>query len=365
MSPDSSFYTKSAANYLAGKGFVAPTTYPFDETSLESYMATWPVGYPALIALISYLTEFDPFISSKLTNTFFLGFIFILLYYWYGVNSLFPACYFCSFNLLEVFSYTWSEGVFLFFLLWLLYLIERMFSLKNSYINTVLLIFCLVSMTLLRYAGLIYFFYIAIITVILFLQKKYSIAKQLTIVISISSLLIFCYLLNNYYMSGGFFGGHPRIFPEVESWSAFLKLFINGFINELFIARKFYWSMDLLFIFLLALQLIVCYYIFRKRNHLNMNSFKGTPQLITVFSSLFYLAFIVIIRKLSPFDAFDYRILAPFSTPVFIVLLGNLKYERAQHDTSYFNIVIVSFFLLSLIMNLPKTFILKWLGVVV
>jgi hypothetical protein len=363
MSLDSEFYTKSTTNYLAGKGFVAPITYPFDENTPEAFITVWPIGYPVLIAIVSYLTGFDAFISSKLANAIFLGFVFILLFYWYGSYSLLPACYFCSFNQLEIYSYTWSEGVFLFFLLWLLYLSEKVLSQKSTYLHTVLLIFCLVAMSLLRYAGLIYFFYLSFVTIILFLQNKNSLAKQFTIVISVSSLLIFCYLLNNYFISGGFFGSHPRIFPETESWLSFLKLLSNGLINELFIARKYYWSWDPIFAFLLILQLIVCYYILKNRSNLNLGSLQKNHGLTAILSSFFYLIFIVILRKVSPFDAFDYRILAPFSTPIFIILLGNLRYERVQNENSGLNILIASFFILSLIMNLPKIFILNWFGV--
>ena len=116
MSPDSDFYIQTANNSLQGKGFITPITYPFDETTPESFTAIWPIGYPALIAVFSYITGTDTVLSSKAVNIIFLGFIFILLYRWYGENSFLPACYFCSIGLLEIYSYTWSEGAFLFFL---------------------------------------------------------------------------------------------------------------------------------------------------------------------------------------------------------------------------------------------------------
>ncbi|WMN12916.1 hypothetical protein QYS49_34990 [Marivirga salinae] len=364
MSPDSKFYTKSATNYNLGKGFVAPTTYPFNETTPESYMTVWPVGYPALIAIFSNLTGFNSFVSSKITNAFFLGLIFILLYYWFGEYSILPACYFCSFNQLEIYSYTWSEGVFLFFLLWLLYLLERNLAGKKSSVNLILSIICLASLPLLRYAGLIYFFYLATVVVILFLKKRYLVGKHISVVLFVSSILVFSYLLNNYFISGGFFSGRPRIFPEVESLSIFLKLLFTGIVNELFILRNFYWNWDPLFILMLLIQLIICYYIFRKKEHLDVDVLKGKKHILTISSSFFYLISIFVIRKLSPFDAFNYRILAPFSTPIFIVLLGNLRYKIERHKYNYFHILIVSFFILSLIMNLPKKFILSWLGVI-
>ena len=364
MSPDSDFYIRAANNVLDGKGFIAPTTFPFDETTPESHFAIWPVGYPAMIVTVCYITGLDSFVSSKLVNVIFLGFIFILLYHWYGAHSLLPACYFCSFGKLEIFSYTWSEGAFLFFLLWLLYLLDRKFELKMSYLNIVLLIFCLVAITFLRYAGLIYFFYITILIVIRFVQKKYDLAKRLSFIIAVSSLFVFGYLLHNYFLTGGFFGSNPRIFPQIESWSYFFKVFFNGLLNEFFLARNFSWTWDPLFVLMLFLQLLVCYYVFRKRSRLNGYSFQSTNNLVMISSGLFYLGFILVVRRISPFDTFDYRILAPFSTPIFITLLGNLRYIHEQYKINDLNIVIVSFFVLSLLMNLPKDFLLKWLDVI-
>ncbi len=361
LSPDSDFYIRAADNYLHGKGFLAPATYPFDENTPQSHLAIWPVGYPAMIVTVSYITGLDTFVSSKLVNVIFLGFIFILLYYWYGKYSLLPACYFCSFGKLEVFSYTWSEGVFLFFLLWLLYLLDRILAEKNSYLHIILLIFCLVGITLLRYAGLIYFFYITILIFIFFVQKRYNLVRRLTFIIAISSLPVFGYLLYNYSLTGGFFGGQTRIFPEIESWSFFLRGFLNSFLNEFLMARNFYRSWDSLFVLMFFLQLLVCYYVFRMRDHLKRYSFQSTNNLVLVSSGLFYLVFIFVLRRMSPFDTFDYRILAPFSTPVFISLLGNLRPINEQYKINGLNIVIVSFFLLSLLINLPKEFFLKWL----
>jgi len=364
MSPDSQFYTKTATNFIEGHGLVTPNYYPFDENTPESYTAIWPPGYPFLIATFSYLSGFNVFISSKIVNAIFLGLIFILLYYWYGPNSFLPACYFCSFSKLELFSYTWSEGVFLFFLLLILFSAEKILLSKSTLTNSFLLIIALVSLVLLRYAGLIFFFYLAIVLIILIASNKYDIAKLLFIIISISGILLSCFFLINYFLSGGFFGKEPRIFPENESWIFFFNLLFNGIINELFITRNFYWTWDWMFVVTLAVQILVCFYIITKRKQLNLKSLKGINNQFIISAGLFYLVFIIILRKLSPFDAFDYRILAPFSTPIFISLLGNLRLKENYSKRYDIKLVLSSFFILSLILNLPKTFVLKWIGII-
>ncbi len=363
MEPDSHIYVRAADNYLNGNGFIAPTSNP--DVSSESYLTIFPIGYPIAIVTVCYLTGLDSFVSSKLVNVIFLGFIFILMYHWFGSNSALPACYFCSFSKLEVFSYTLSDGCFLFFLLWMLYLLEKMLSQKKCEVtNTFQLIFCLVAIACLRYAGLAYFFYIACIISVLFVQKKYELVKRLTVIISVSGLAVVGYLTYNYSLTGSPFGDEPRLYQEAESWSYFLNHFFIGFINEFFLARNFYRTWDPLFVSLLLLQLLVCFYVFKNRNRLNRYSFQSITIRVMISASFFYLVFIFFMRRLIVFDTFDYRILAPFSTPIFIVLLGNLRPANEQFKINDIKALIVSFFILSMLMNLPKTFLLKWLGII-
>lgn len=363
MSPDSDFYIQTTTNFLKGKGFITPITYPFDETTPQSYTAIWPIGYPSFIAIVSYALGIDTFISSKLVNVIFLGLVFILLYLWYGDNSLLPACYFCSFSQLEIYSYTWSEGSFLFFLLWLLYLLEQVLSKKVTQKHTLLLIVSLTTLTLLRYAGLFYFFFLSFFALTLLLKKKYVVAQQLILAIAISGVLVMSYLSINHFLSGGFFGNSPRVFPEQESWSLFTWLLFNGLLNEIFIIRNFYWSWDSLLILTLTVQLVSCYLVFRlSRFRLDPLKRINSNLFIMISSGLFYLICITILRKLSPFDAFNYRILAPFSTPVFIGVLGNLRNYSTPSKFNYIKLIVVGFFIVSLMMNSPKTFILKYVG---
>jgi len=354
-SPDSHFYLRATENYLNDKGFVIPSEYPFNDDSPESFMAIWTVGYPSYIVLICKLTGLSAFWASKITNFVFLAFIFILLHRWYGINSLFPALYFCSFGKLEIYSYTWSEGVFLFFLLWFLFLLEKILKDDISSFRYILLIFSLISLVWIRYAGLIYFFYSTIIFLILVKQQKYQYAKYLFVTLLISSSLVMIYLSYNYYHTGGFFGGQPRIFPETESWINYLALFIKGFLNELFIIRYFYGKLDILFFILLFIQLSVIYFIF---STCTIDYAGLAKNKLLISSGLFYLIFLFILRKLSPFDAFDYRVLAPFSTPIYIAVLAHLqtiiRYKKLK-------ITLISFFILSLLMNLPKKAILQWI----
>lgn len=362
ISPDSKFYLKTASNIVEGKGPITPNTYPFDSTTPESYTAIWPVGYPTLIASVALLSGLEVSLSSKVVNVIFLGFIFILLYRWFGESSPYSALYFCSFSLLEIYSYSWSEGAFIFFLLWAIYTTEMIIRGKNSKTRLITLSLCMVLMVFLRYAGLIYLFYLCFLAVFLFSKKRFALMKKLIRCISISSFFIMAYLLINYLYSGGFFGSAPRIFPEKEGFIEFTILLGKGLLNEFLIIRNFYWTWDIIFILTLVVQIAVCLYLLKNRKLIWLRSKGDFNGNIAIGSGLFYLIFIVVLRKLSPFESFDYRILAPFSVPIFISLLSRLDFrDQASRFLSH-KTILVAFFIFSLIMNLPKQYILKWFG---
>lgn len=363
LSLDSQFYLRTATNITNGKGPITPVSHPFKDTTPEAYTAIWPPGYPTLIAAVSYLSDFDASISSKIVNAIFLGFIFILLYHRFGANSIFPALYFCSFSMLEIYSYSWSEGVFLFFLIWTLYLLEIILIGHSSKIHLSLLVLGILSMVILRYAGLILFFFLFLIVVFLINQRRYNEARKFIFVLLFSGFFIISFLLINYFLTGGFFGGAARIFPLKESLTLFFSLLGKGVLNEFLIIRNFYWNWDTLFFLTLAVQLLVCVYLIRNRKFLRLKFYKDLNSKVALASGIFYLIFLIVLRKLSPFESFDYRILAPFSAPIFISVLGNLEYKGNAGKISRIKMVISSFFIFSLAMNLPKEYILKWLGI--
>jgi hypothetical protein len=357
LTTDSVFYLRAADNQLAGKGVVSPQVYPFTEESEETFFSMWPIGYPLLITVMSKLSGLSTFLSSKVINLLFLALIFKLVYHWYGAKSLLPLLYFCSYGKLEVYSHTWSEGAFLFVIIWMLYLFEKIISNKAILLDFVLFGFSLVFLVFLRYVGLIYYFYFSFIILYFIYQKRFSLVKQLTTVLAISSVIVFAYLWCNYLVSGGFFGGVKRVFLGVEGGNLFFKTASLGLFNEFCILRNFFFGRDILFVVLLVFQVIVGYLVFIKGSLLQIRIINRDRLLFS--AGIFYLISITILRWVSPFDTFDYRILAPFSTPVFIALLGSI--ELNKHKTKY--ILLVCFFLFSLLMNLPKVFLLQQIGV--
>ena len=363
-SPDSKFYLKTASNVLDGKGYISPNIYPFDDEAPQQFYGIWPIGYPTFIALISYCTSLDVYVASKIVNLIFLALTFTLLYSWYGKNSLLPACYFCSFNMLEIYSYTWSEGSFIFFILLLLYALEKILISDRVIFYSFLIVSSLVFSVLLRYSGLIYFFYLASLIVFLLLKKKHiQKVRPILLALAISTLLSTTYLLINYFYTDSLFGNCARIFPTMETWHSFIQLFIKGLTNELLLIRSFYWTWDVLLLITIPPQ-IYLYYMLNINHSLKTNELKNNNIKIMLSAGLFYLVFIFVLRKISPFDAFDNRILAPFSVPIYLSLLFKINKNITVGKKTNLKIIIIAFSLFSIVMNLPKKHLLELLNII-
>lgn len=360
LSPDSHFYLCVADNILEGKGFIGPREYPFDEKTENDYFALWPIGYSLMIVGTSFVAGTSTFLASKIVNIIFLAFSFILFYRWFGEKAWFPALYYCSYGMLEVYSYTWSEGVFLFFVLYLCYRLYKSFFSFNKLLFLDIF-FCLSMLVALRYAGLIYFFFVAILLFYFLYKRKYNISVHLFGGLLLSSLVVGAYFYMNFLKTGYYTGGY-RYYPEVEPYCFFIKKLFQGIINEFTIVRNYYFSgyQDCYYVFFLFLQLVLITFLYRNRSLLSVSYFgKTSPSRILIFSGIFYFVFIVLLRKISPFDFFDYRILAPFSMPIFIGILSCITLK--EHHLFFIKTYkwIASFMLLSLFFNLPKAFLLE------
>ena len=327
---------------------------------LPQLTAVWPAGYPICIAGVAKLTNASSLLASKIVNLLFLGFIFMLLYKWLGKYAWFTALYFLSFGKLEIFTFTWSEGPCLFFvvLVWF-FLSEDFQTEKRDRFLFLKIFFSLTGLFLFRYAGLIYYFFVALFLAYYAYKKQWLKAAHYFIALIFSSLFALAYFYHNY-TSTGYFTGGSRIFPEKESVFTFLSLLIKGLINETFLARNYFFTgkPDILFLVLAALQVLVLGIVLKFRPLIAGKFFKPKVKML-LLAGLFYLAALIILRIFSPFDAFDFRILAPFSTPICIAFFYSITQHQAFFRKTYKWIVF--FMVISLLVNLPKAYILDWL----
>ncbi|MBL3657955.1 hypothetical protein [Fulvivirga sediminis] len=356
ISPDSEFYLRVAENLLAGKGLVAPYTYPFSDATKEIYFAAWAPGYPVFIAFLCWLSvgSVSVIVASKLINLMALAGIYWLLYKWVGHRAWFPFLYFCSFGMLEVYSYSWSEPVFLFFVVLLAYQIKRSRYNQDKWLF-IKVTGILIILFLIRYAGLVYYIGLSLLMFFAFFRNRKKLALHYLTALSISSIVALAYFYNNYLQMGAYTGGE-RVFPEQVSDLGFIGDLGYGLFNAFSIARNFYFEFEIFYFSLLALQLILVAFLVVERRILQRPFIKNNDDVCVLWgSAIFYLLLIIILRRLSPFDPFDYRILSPFMLTFFLAVFIAILRQEAFFQKTYK--WITAFMLLSLVMNLPKAFL--------
>lgn len=358
VSPDSTYYLAAADHLMKGEGLLAP--HP-ETPHADVYFAIWPAGYPVCIAAVGWITHTSVLVASKLVNLIFLGLTFILLFRWFGEKSWWVGLYFCSFGLLEIYSYTWSEAPFLFFVLLLCYCVSKDLEKDAGPRVFFQVLFCLTALFLFRYAGLIYFIAIGFLMLYLIWKKQWLKVGYYFSALFFASIVVCGYFLFNKEMTGYYTGIGDRMQPQMESLQQFVVLLIRGIWNQLTPARQyFYGEMDYLYIALLMVQVGVMAVLFYFRERLPKSFFKSIESKMLIAFSFAYLLVMVVLRKIQPFDPFDYRIMAPFSLPLFVALLGRLTKKDAEAYSEKVQPWIVGFMLLSLAVNLPKHFLIEW-----
>lgn len=360
ISPDSHFYIRVAQNIVNGKGIVAPIVYPFDKFTEEKPLCMWPAGYPLLIAGMAKFID-NVMIASKVTNILFIGLCLLLFYLSYKWKGIIMGLIFCFYGVLEVFSYTWSEGAFIFGLLVLWQLIVYQYHNKITSKYFILGVgFTLSYLFAIRYVGIVYIGFIFLLGTYYGYKNNRKKMWEVWTSLLLPTCFIAAYLYYNY-TNSGLISGSDRFFPFAEPLDDFLIGLAQGLVNEFTIARNYYFRnySDYLYLSLLLIQLTVTTYIILVFKKEQVKWTWSVDSKTLLIMSFFYLISIVILRKLSPFDPFNYRILAPFS---FLFWVAILK-ELAAHEKLWKKIKcpIIGFLLLSLIMNLPKVYLLSLL----
>ena len=323
--------------------------------SPKGTFTTWPIGYPAFIALISKISTLSVLVSSKVVNLCFLGGIFVILSKWFREKSWFVALIFCSYGALEILSQTWTETSFIFFLLFIVHTIKN----ENKYSKLKFISFLTTGITLLflcKYTALF-----IIIGLVIYLAKSIynhnkGLALSYIISLFIGSIFIISYLYSNYLIDG-FLTGESRIENHLDQYATAWIVF-KGLLNEVFIARKHYENgfPDLLFYLSIILQGIVGGIIFYNRKYIEKKSLlsnENTPLFIIGF---IYLTLLITARFFIPLYDFDFRLLSPFTIPKLIGIIGiYIQQVKLYNKTAIYIIGLHTF---SFILGLPKIYLL-------
>lgn len=301
LSPDSTHYLRWS-EAISQEGFA----FIFNNKS-----ATFPPFYPLLLSFTSAPFHLDSLIAARWFNiilAFFFSFfslilcrkltnnILILL-----ISGLFIVA---SKPINNIFSYAWSEPLFLFLLLLVTFSIE-----KTDYKNLVLCGFLSALAILTRYAG------VAIVPTVclyIFMQKSElsEKIKKSFCYATIPTLTYIAYLIRNYYFTktlmgsratstSGLISNFDRAFSTITLWFSGQYFFMTAFL--LLILGAFIWNYKKdLVIHIINSQKIISF---------------------SACFSLVYSAFIIISSTTTAYDLINDRLMSPVFSSVFLMML--------------------------------------------
>src|ERR1700688_1440329 len=208
ISPDSVTYLSAARHLVHGKGFIS-----FDNLPVVDF----PFAYPLFLTVISLFTRFDPLQFGPLMNGFLFG---LLLYIsgsimngfnkssaWY--KRILLICILLSPALQEVYSYLWSETIFLILILFFIIRISNYLRLLTTGWLMISILICALA-CLTRYAGV---FLIMTGLCLIFFNGAFPWRKRILHCLLFGGLsfsLLFINIIRNLASTGLAMGPRPR-----------------------------------------------------------------------------------------------------------------------------------------------------------
>lgn len=347
ISPDSSSYMREASALLEGNGFYVDKLAGYD-----TWFASWPIGYPVLIALSTFISGKSVYFASKLLSVALVGFGLLVLYLRFKKDAWIFSLIYLNVGFLKIYGFTWSENPFILnLLIWgiaLAAIIEEELPKKRWY---VIMVFGILGAFLTRYFGIvtilftgfclllyiIYYFWVN--RSILILSK----IKGLLCVEFFSSAVVGLYLTMNRIM-----GGQSSGVNRLAWWDDYNTLITNLFealtaeifnatrVDTLSLMPNFYPEsravVVILFLGVLVHALIKNYQAEKKIDY----------KTIFIGAGVFYYLLFIVIRFYSSMDRFNHRFFAPAGMMVSIGGLGLIR-DKFQGKLKNIQIVICLF----------------------
>lgn len=324
LTSDSAHYLQMAKNLLAGNGM---TTVNF-VSDMNTYFATWPIGYPALIAGLSFLTGLEVFWASKLVNIICFGFCLELIKRLFSGRAIVAAMVFFVSTFTTVYLYTWSEVPFFLGMIWLVYGLVNFIRLNQLRYGVHLLLAAL-FMFFMRYIGLIGAGIIGLVGFYYLFRKQWKNMIICWIAGSVPILFAGLYLLINY-LKTGLITGMERI-PRAESAYEFLIMLRQGLIAEINMLA----TSSQVYVVESMIVLLVGVVIFIRPRHVKALFTLDRDDFLLpgmfLFVGLVYFTAIVYMRWNAHFDPFNFRLLGPFTLMVWLFVsswVGQVKRWR-------------------------------------
>ena len=316
-SVDSGYYLQSAANLLAGRGYV------MEDNGRWVWNGTFPIGYSALIAVLSTITGLPVLWASKLING--MGLVLSAMLWLRRIGpgrTIWLLSVWWTGGFLRILAYTWSETLFLVLLaewVWGLNRFLKTTTLRWA-IRLVLLSF---GLFLVRYIGGYTLGFMMLLAIAIYLtpNRVHSLlridvnlrtARALLTISSICLTGMGAYGWLNHRLSGSLYGG-DRFLPT-ESASSLVVLFARSIGNEFLLIRDFLpaGANELAWVGV-AIQLVWLWLLYQQFSQQPLAS--GPLRRLNPSSTVTLVRLFVLIGGLYVFVLFGLRVVSPFSGP--------------------------------------------------
>ena len=354
---DSTRYLGLAQNLLEGKGYYV-SAYGITGQDRELF-AVWPVGYSTIIFVVAKLTGLSVFWSSKFLNIIFIGIILGIFRYLFKHNAYVYGLILLFSSYIEIFSYTWSETIFIVALVWFATSVY-LFIVNPKRIS--LLYFSIMMASLLlfmsRYIGAFSFGLIGLLGLYYGAIKKDKSKSFILIGIAVINIGIMILYLYHNYTETGFPTGWKRI-PSPETNLQLFYMLLKGMVAEALIPIEIM-SRNGIMVFFVQFS-IIGLLLWKYRNNIlqtniTTNQKPVTFSLVFVIIGLVYLFFIILIgwvRWVGP--GYGNRLLGPGSFLLFIGLIFFVQQRGTKQFFNAFKGFLLFFAIWSYLLNVPYT----------
>ena len=339
ISADSDGYLREAVNLVHGNGFSYEGLAGYD-----SYFASWPIIYPALIAAAMLVTGTNAYLASKFVAILVVAVIFITLWFEFKGRAWLYALAFTNVGFLTLCFYTWSEVPFIWFLLMFALELARIVSKAQPGIRPYVLLGVFgTAVFLTRYFG-IYAWFVAgfywLVLLVQYIKGKRAgrgsevIRRKLTglfISAAASGVLCFGYLVMNKIKNG-----YPTGVSRGTWWDDYKTLTIDLF-NSLVVEVFNVFSLSVpaavdgmhvaLKVVFVALVIAVLAVVIKK----NLPDGIMNRGAVLVVMAVFYYVMFIIVRYRSSMDTFYFRFFAPATV---LLVLGVIDLVVRDTETA-------------------------------
>lgn len=351
ITSDSAGYLREAVNLVNGNGFAYDGLAGYN-----SWFANWPILYPAMIAVVMFVTQTNAYLASKILSMLLVGIIIVILRCRFGKEAWVYSLCLTNIGFLNLTYYTWSEIPFMVVLLCFGLVFAQIIKEDNPSVKWYVLLGlsgfgCFMTRYYGAYVWIVVGLYLLLFIKQYFKGKDKVILKKgicITVTAFVSGCLSFGYLLMNKIMNGMASGVSRTLW-----WDDYEKLtndLIGSLLTEVFnifslqvpqIIDNCPYSMKVWFLVIIVIGL--AYFI---KN--NCKRFSTESVMITLAVS-YYIIFIAI-RYVSSMDTFYFRFFEPATFILSIGLVGLiLPYLRGKKGFQYFAAVVTTIICMAVI----------------